>query len=240
MFDKYKEQISKLNNFEKEDILNKNFQLYNNDNISIYYAPHNEIVNEQAKVFIVGITPGWTQTKIAYQTANILLQERLTSKEIKKECKKNSRFAGTMRKNIIDMLDELKLNEKLKISSCKELFDAKDNLLHTTSMLPYPVFINKKNYTGHTPKVLDNEILTSYIKNYFYEEVKLLPNALIIPLGISVEEVLHEMIKEGIIKKDQCLFGFPHPSGANGHRKHQFENNKEQLKIAINKYFEKK
>ena len=87
------------------------------------------------------------------------------------ECKKNSRFAGSMRKNLVEMLDELKLNKKLYINSCVELFENRDDLLHTTSIIPYPVFIDNKNYTGSNPKILDDELLYSYTKEYFYKEV---------------------------------------------------------------------
>ena len=37
-----------------------------------------------------------------------------------------------MRKNLIDMLDELSLNEFLQIDSCFELFGEREELLHTT------------------------------------------------------------------------------------------------------------
>lgn len=237
MFDKYCTEIKKLSNFEKEDILNKKFELYNKNNMKIYYAPHNEIVNEKAKIFIVGITPGWTQTCIAYKTAHERLIKKLDHETIKKECKRNSRFAGSMRKNLIEMLDDLGLNKKIHINSCLELFENKDYLLHTTSMIPYPVFINDKNYTGSDPKILDNEVLYSYLRKYFYKEVEKLPNALIIPLGKAVEEILELMISEKLIKKERCLLGFPHPSGANGHRKIQFEENKENLINIIDEYF---
>ncbi len=158
--------------------------------------------------------------------------------QIKKQCKKNSRFAGSMRKNLIEMLDELKLNDRLNIDSCAELFGNIDYLLHTTSVIPYPVFINNKNYTGFTPKIIDNKILYNYVKNYFYKEVNILSDVLIIPLGKAVEEILVQMIKENLIRKEQCLLGFPHPSGANGHRKKQFEENKDNLLDIVNKYFE--
>lgn len=237
MFDKYCADIKRLSNFEKEYILNKKFELYNKNNMKIYYAPHNEIVNEKAKIFIVGITPGWTQTCIAYKTAHEGLIKKLDHETIKKECKRNSRFAGSMRKNLVDMLDELNLNKKLSIDSCIDLFENKDYLLHTTSMIPYPVFINDKNYTGSNPKILDNEVLNSYLRKYFYKEVEKLPNALIIPLGKAVEEILELMISAKLIKKEQCLLGFPHPSGANGHRKIQFEENKENLINIIDEYF---
>lgn len=238
MFDKYKDKILALENFNKKDILSEKFELYNKNNMQIYYAPHNEIINEKAKIFIVGITPGWTQTCIAYKTANETLKKGYAPNEVKKLCKKNSRFAGSMRKNLIEMLDELNLNNKLNLESCANLFDVNEELLHTTSIIPYPVFINGKNYTGSNPSILKNKILLEYTKQYFYKEVRCLSNTLIIPLGKSVEEVLLMMIHEGLIKEDQCLFGFPHPSGANGHRKKQFAENKKILLKIIENYFE--
>lgn len=237
MFDKYYSEIKKLNNFNKEDILNEKFELYNEKHMKIYYAPHNETINTKAKVFIVGITPGWTQTSIAYKTARDGLINNLEKEIIKKECKRNSRFAGSMRKNLVEMLDEINLNNQLHLDSCSELFGDKDHLLHTTSIIPYPVFINDKNYTGTNPKIMDSEILYSYVKKYFYKEIEKLSNTLIIPLGKAVEEVLEKMIKEHLIKEEQCLLGFPHPSGANGHRKKQFEENKDKLLSIVEKYF---
>lgn len=53
MFDKYCDEIKQLSSFGKEEILNKKFELFSKCNMKIYYAPHNEIVNEKAKVFIV-------------------------------------------------------------------------------------------------------------------------------------------------------------------------------------------
>ncbi len=241
MFEKYADKIRKLEYFEKENILKEEFQLYSDskNRIKIYYAPHNEIINKKAKVFIVGITPGWTQTSIAYKTAKDGLIKKISSQQIRKNCKNNSRFAGSMRKNIIEMLDELELNKYLEINSCSDLFEENGDILHTTSLIPYPVFINGKNYTGSNPKMLENEILKSYIKQFFYKEVNELKGVMIIPLGIAVEEVLNNMVDEGVIRDNQCLFGFPHPSGANGHRKKQFELHKEELKKKINLYFSK-
>lgn len=242
MLYKYAEKIKNLNSFEKQDILNKDFELYTDEKgkIKIYYAPHNEIINVNAKIFIVGITPGWTQTSIAYKTAKEGLFENLSMEQIRKNCKVNSRFAGSMRKNIIDMLNELELNKYLDINSCSELFDENNELLHTTSLIPYPIFVNGKNYTGSNPTILGNEVFLSYVKKYFYNEVKTLNDVLIVPLGKAVEDVLQMMVDEDIISDNQCLFGFPHPSGANGHRKKQFEDNKIELKEKIYKYFNSK
>lgn len=61
--------------------------MYNKKNMKIYYAPHNETINTKAKVFIVGITPGWRQTSIAYKTARNGLINNLEPEIIKKNVK---------------------------------------------------------------------------------------------------------------------------------------------------------
>lgn len=222
----------------KEDILNSEFFLKEENKLKIYYAPHNEFLNKEAKILIVGICPGWTQTEIAFREAKIAINNNKELENILKKCKISARFAGSMRNNLISMLDELCLSKYLGIDSVKDLFDENKDILHTTSLIPYPVFVNGKNYTGHMPEIIDSSLLMEYVKKHFYEEIELLENKpLIIPLGKSVEEVLKIMVNEGIIKEEQCLFGFPHPSGANGHRKEQFMINKDKLKSTIDYYF---
>ena len=68
------------------------------------------------------------------------------------------------------------------------------------------------------------------------KEIGILSDALIIPLGKSVEEILKILISENVITEEQCLLGFPHPSGANGHRRKQFALNKRQLQEKIYKF----
>ena len=79
-----------MKSFTKKDILTKDFLLYSADRMKIYYAPHNEIINLNAKIFIVGITSGQTQKSIAYETAHKVLLANLNSEEIKTNCKKIS------------------------------------------------------------------------------------------------------------------------------------------------------
>lgn len=237
MFTEFSNEIFKLKNFEKEDILNEKFLLCSENNLKMYYAPHNEYINKNAKIFIIGICPGWTQTQISYKTANEGLKNNLPFDEIQKQCKQNSRFAGSMRKNLIEMLNQLNLHKYLDIDCCEQLFSSKDNLMHTTSVLPFPVFINGKNYTGHNPDISNHKTLNSYVEKYFYPEAKTLSDALVIPLGKSVDEILADMVKKQILKPDNILFGFPHTSGANGHRKKQFENNKDFFISIIDNHF---
>lgn len=231
----YIDIIKKLplkNKYTKEELLTKDFLIEKEDNIEIYYAPHNEYMNEKAKVFIIGITPGFQQMSTAIAEARKELEITDNIEEIQYKCKVAGRFSGSLRKNIIKMLDEIELNKVLNINSTEELFYRKDYLLHTVSLIPYSVFVKKQNYSGHTPKLIKSEFLMKYVYDNFINELKSLnnfENILLIPLGRAVEEVLVKLEDEGIINKNQILKGFPHPSGANVNRVKQLEENKKEL-----------
>ena len=155
------------NKYTKEEILIEDLLIEKENNIEIYYAPHNEYINTNAKIFIVGITPGFEQMSTSISTARKCIEENMKRDNIRYECKRAGRFSGSLRKNIISMLDIIKLNEGLNIKSCGELFEDKDYLLHTTSLIPYSVFVKGKNYTGHTPKLIKSKFLMKYVYENF-------------------------------------------------------------------------
>ena len=241
LFD-YKDKILKLpvkDKYSKEELLIGDFLVEKEGAIEIYYAPHNDYINAKAKIFIVGITPGFQQMNIAMVMARKELEQGTDIEKIQYLCKKAGRFSGSIRKNIISMLDELELNKKLNLESCIELFGEKDYLLHTVSLIPYSVFIKGKNYSGHTPKLINNNMLMKYVRENFIAELNSLEdtkNILIIQLVRAVEEVLLKLSEEGIIQKNQILFGFPHPSGANVNMKNQFNENKDDMTEKIRNY----
>lgn len=231
----YKDVIKKLpikDKYTKEELLIEDFLVDKKDNIEIYYAPHNEYLNPKAKVFIIGITPGFQQMSTAISTARKELEYSNDIEDIKYKCKVAGRFSGSLRKNVISMLDEINLNDALEIKSCKELFDEKDYLLHTVSLVPYPVLINKKNYSGHTPKLIKSEFFMKYVYENIINEIRQLENLdnmILIPLGRAVEEVLFKLSDDNIINEKQILKNFPHPSGANVNRLVQLQENKEEM-----------
>lgn len=233
----FKEIIQSLplqDRYSKEELLIPELLIEKKDTIEIYYAPHNEYINPKAKVFIIGITPGFQQMSTAITAARKGLELGEEIEIIQYQCKAAGRFSGPLRKNIISMLDDIGLNTVLKINSCSDLFAKKDYLLHTVSLIPYSVFVNKKNYSGHTPNLIKNEFLMNYVYENFIKEYGSLENkeqVLLIPLGKAVEEVLARLEAEGRIGKHQILKGFPHPSGANVNRLTQFnENNLDMIK----------
>ena len=239
----YKEVIKELqlkNKYTKEELLINKFLIDKENNIEIYYAPHNEYLNPKAKIFIIGITPGFQQMSTAIATARKELEVSDDIEEIQYKCKIVARFSGSLRKNIISMLDGIELNNIFNLQSCSQLFDEDDYLLHTISLIPYPVFVKKQNYTGHTPKLIKSQFLMKYIYDNFINEFKKLEKSeeiLLIPLGKAVEEVLINLKDNGIIKEEQILIGFPHPSGANVNRVAQFEANRDNMIKFIKKHF---
>src|SRR5699024_12744564 len=106
---------------------------------------------KNTKKFIIRITTGFQQMNTAKSTARKELEHTDNIEAIQYKCKVLARFSGSLRKNIISMLDDLKLNEIMNIKSTSELFEEKDYLLHTVSLIPYPVYVRQENYPGQTP-----------------------------------------------------------------------------------------
>lgn len=236
----YFERIKKLplqKKYTKEDLLTPDLLVDQEGNIELYYTPHNECINEKAKVFMIGITPGFAQMERSIAMCRKTIEEGEDLSKIPLICKREERFAGVLRKNIAEMLDELGLNQYLNVDFTKELFEEKEVLLHTTSLIPFPTFAKGKNYTGHSPELIKNEFLMDYVKANMNWQIEILKDALYIPMGRCVEEILKLYIEEGKLKESQCLLGFPHPSGANVNRKKQFEEEKTQMMIKIQQFY---
>lgn len=225
---------------EEEALISEPFLLDKDEKkqLKIYYAPF-EHVNEHAQVVIAGITPGLHQMKKSYSTVLNFKGQETDDDTILHEVKKNSSFEGPMRKNLITMLDELNLHKYLGLSSASELFGEASNMVHTTSVITYPVFHKGKNYSGSTPNILKTELLRDYIIQGFAREMKSLKNPLIIPLGVNVEKVLGFLADSNLVSPESILSGFPHPSGGNGHRHRQFAENKLTMEKTLQLYFEK-
>lgn len=219
---------------KKADLLIDRFLIQEEGQFKMFYAPHNEVINTSAKVVIVGITPGWSQMKIAFEAAKRAEVKGASREEVLKHAKRSAGFAGSMRTHLIQMLDEIGIASLFGLSSSAELFVKRADLLHTTSIIKYPVFKNDKNYTGHAPKMDQIPMLQSYIEGIFQEELSMIEgDYLLVPLGKAVAEMLENLAEIGKIRSEFCLFGFPHPSGANGHRISQFAEEKERLRSII-------
>jgi hypothetical protein len=109
LFERFADAISALperEEFSKSDLLVPQFRLVKDGNLEIYYAPL-DFINAHAKVAIVGITPGWTQMEIAFRQVRVALGKGLSASDALRRAKEEASFAGTMRKNLVKMLDEV-------------------------------------------------------------------------------------------------------------------------------------
>jgi hypothetical protein len=219
-------RIEKKEAYSKEELMIDDLLMVRKEKLEVYYAPF-DYINRNAKVMLLGITPGWTQMHhaLVYLIHNI---EQEPLEACLRNAKRHASFSGPLRKNLVSMLDAMGLHHYLGIDSCLEIFEDAFHLVHNTSILRYPVFLNKKNYTGSQPKMMKHPILRAMILEHFVSELKALnPNILIIPMGKAISEALIELKEMGYLKNQIILDHFPHPSGANGHRKHQFQAHKE-------------
>ena len=211
----YLKQIKSLKKISKQNIISNKFLINSDGNIKIYYAPF-DYINSKAKIMIVGITPGFQQMLQSFEVIN-------DGKSLK-EVKDLSSFKGSMRTTLINYLDELKVNNILKIKSCESLFNKDSKYLHTTSLVKYPVFDKGKNYSG--ANILKKKILLDFIEENFLKELKTLNKCIVVPLGNTVSSTIEYLNSKYNLKLSCFLEGFPHPSGANARKKIQFDKNK--------------
>lgn len=231
-FDTFAERLPRLPRIASEsDVLRPELVLAEDGPLVVRYCPF-DYVNAKAKVMIVGITPGLHQMSLSCREAQQALAEGLEGDDVLRRACDVSSFAGAVRSNLVAMLDGLGLPEVLGVTSVVELFGERTDLLHSTSALLYPVFLRSKNYGG-SPNPLAFPLLRAFIDQVFATELAMVPDAVIIPLGRTVAALLRAEVDRGALAAERCLFDFPHPSGANGHRISQYETHRDVLAAQV-------
>jgi hypothetical protein len=191
------------------------------DRFEICYAPFDHL-NPEARLVIVGITPGRTQMLNALREARGQLDAGATSLQALIAAKRTGAFSGPMRPNLVAMLDRVGLHQRFGLDSANEFFGAASNLLQSTSVLQNPVFLaDGSNYNG-TPNMTRNAPLTDQMMSGFAKSASLLPNAYFLPLGPKVSEALMFLANQGAIDGSRVLHGLPHPSPASMERINYF------------------
>ena len=197
-------------------VLGQRLNIARDGQIEVMYAPF-EHINCQARVLLVGITPGYTQAVNALRECRRQLLAGASDEEALKAAKQTGAFSGAMRAKLIAMLDAIGLHRWLELGTCEALFGPAAHLVHSTSVLRNPVFVKGKNYSG-TPNMVRHPLLRQQLLEGFGAEVQALPQAVFIPLGDKVAEALHFVADQGLLDRNRILDGLPHPSGANAER----------------------
>lgn len=195
---------------------NEKLRLAQSGAIEVFYAPF-EYINPAARIVIVGITPGRTQMMNALREAKRQLDGGADHLCALIAAKKTGAFSGSMRPNLVALLDCIGVNRWLGIDSCDALFGKAADLIQTASVLSNPVFVNGENYNG-TPNMIRHPLLREQLLTHFGQMAHSLPNALFIPLGDKVSEAMHFIADQELMDRTRILDGLPHPSGANAER----------------------
>lgn len=184
--------------------------------ITVAYAPFDHL-NPEARVVIVGLTPGRQQARNALEETRRLLQAGASEAEAMARAKVFASFSGPMRANLVAMLDDVGLARRLGLGSTEALWGSAQRLVHFTSALRYPVFVDGQNYSG-APDILSTPLLREQLLRWFAREMEALPHAVFVPLGPKVAAAVEWAAREAGVDAARILAGLPHPSGANGER----------------------
>jgi hypothetical protein len=196
------------------------------------YIPF-ESVNLDARVVVVGITPGFTQWKNAIAQAQRQLGSGAQPDTALRAARLAGAFSGAIRPNLVALLDAIGVQRWLGIPGCASVFGEHAGLVHVTGILRHAIFVNGKNYSG-SPAMTRTPFLREQLLRYFAQEAALLPGALYIPMGASVSEGLDWLAAQGLLDPGRVLHGLPHPSGANAERVAYFLGRKEKSTLSAN------
>jgi hypothetical protein len=158
-FDRFRQRILSLppkgesEKYHRAELICPQFLLFSQANLDVYYAPFHNI-NPNARLALLGLTPGWTQMEEAFRAARKGLSSGLDGQPLFEQIDRTGSFSGPMRKNLVEMLDGIGVNTLLGIPSCLSLFDTLHHLVHFTSVISAPIFKNGENYRGYGPPLL--------------------------------------------------------------------------------------
>ena len=207
--------------------------LYQDAAREIVYAPF-DWTNEAARVALVGITPGRHQGWVASMEAAAALRSGASADAALRRAKSVGSFSGPMRRNLVSMLDQIGLAETLGIASSDDLFGSAHHLASHVSALAFPVFVKGRNYTG--ANITREPVFLAIIRQVLAAQLIQAARALVVPLGNAAADAVGLLIDEGVIDPARCLVGFPHPSGANGHRLAHFEARRSELATTVSRW----
>ena len=135
-FNRYEALLPKAAPASLEDIPVE-LRIYADDKIEVWYSPMGA-ATEDPKIWILRITPGWNQMQIAYASAAVALQNGASPHVAATMEKPEVKFAGSMRNNLVSMMDALGFPDILSVSTSANSIGREQ--LRTGSVLKYPVF----------------------------------------------------------------------------------------------------
>jgi len=196
----------------------------------IAYWPHGPM-NTGARIVIVGITAGRQQMRNAWEEMRRGLRAGLSEEDAATAADSFASFSGPMRRNLVDMLDDVGVHRLLGLKTTMSLWHDEVDLVQFMSVIRWPVFIDGENYRG-VPAMFSVPVLRKRLMEGFAADASVLRDAIFVPLGGVVGEALDYVADEIGFDHDRVLSGLPHPSGANAERVAFFLGRKPQERLS--------
>ena len=111
-----------LSNYETNTPFVPSLHIANGGDLDVYFSPF-EYVNTNAKIVLVGMSPGGTQAQNANIAAKNALKDGKSLDEAGKIAKETGSFSGALRNNLVALLDNIGVSEKIGIESAISLFN---------------------------------------------------------------------------------------------------------------------
>ncbi len=186
------------------------------------YIPF-EHVNADAKLVIVGITPGPNQLRLAYSEAQRLMAAGTATATLLHEVKKLGAFGGSaMRPNLLRYLRHFKFDKILGIAEVESLWQENAGLFHATSVIPNAAFTTtpgggESMFAGSFAYLMASSLFRQCFMDGFVSTLRdINPDALYIGLGDCPADALQWCVDNGYLQARQCLGSFCHPSTSGG------------------------
>lgn len=197
--------------------------LERDEKYTLYYTPF-EKVNDQAKLVLVGITPGGNQLSEAYTMAGHLIRDGFSDDEVLQRVKETTTFSGApMRVNLHKLIKTYRINELIGVRNPASLWHDAAHLLHATSIVPHAAFFGEKNFAGGFTQVRKSPVLwRSFIRDFVSSLSNLPSDARFLALGPNPQEALEWCVENEHLAPEQILGSVPHPSPAGGSRTRVF------------------
>jgi hypothetical protein len=185
--------------------------------VEVFYVPF-EHMNLEAKLVIVGISPGPNQMTLAYDAVQARLKTGLPQDFVLARAKREGSFGGpTMRPNLVKMLNFFGIPDLLNIAKAEDLWGTAWTDLQATSIVPHAAFRNGEPFALGFDEVLASKPFKETFEHDFAATLPLLsPQARYIALGPTPLAALEWCSQRGLIKASQILGAFAHPSSNGG------------------------
>lgn len=186
------------------------------DRHELVYVPFHHM-NVDARLVVVGITPGPTQIRLAYESAGRDIRAGRPDAEVLRRTKAHAAFGGPMRRNLDRMLDHFGLPRLMGAKRAADLWSDDCAALECTSVVPHAAFGGGRMFAGRFAEVLASPVLRRCFEKEFVASLgRLRADAVFVALGPTPLDALDWCAARGAIRADRVLGAFAHPSAGAG------------------------